>query len=168
MGMEDALSGLIAVAEREKAKNTAAAAIHQEELEHQARSMEAQWKLEMEHQTEVVAALAKIAVPEVVEVVVEKQIFVEVEVLHAGAERPPPLFKAGQSVHQWWANWMAGAHLPPPGIKGKNGRPAWYSASVFSWEQFCLQACRDAGVPGVALCREFFCWSSFVSAYHNV
>jgi hypothetical protein len=145
---------MLAIAEREQAKNTAAAAIHQEELKHQARSMEAQWKLEMEHQTEVVAALAKIAVPEVVEVVVEKQIFVEVEVLPPGAERPPPLFIAGQSVHQWWATWMAGAYETPSGIKGKNGRPAWYSASVRMWEQFCHQACRDAGVPGVALCGE--------------
>ena len=92
------------------------------------------------------------------QVVVEKEVyrdvFVEVEVLHEGAERPPPLFKGGQSVHQWWANWMAGAYEVPAGIKGKNGRPAWYSASVFSWEQFCLQACRDAGVPGVALFRK--------------
>ena len=87
--------------------------------------------------------------------VVEKlaQIFVEVEVL-TDDSRPPPKFQSGQSVHQWWATWMAGAYKPPPGIKGKYGRPAWYSSSVFSWEQFCLQACRDAGVPGVALCGE--------------
>ena len=93
-----------------------------------------------------------------VQVFVEKEIYrdryVEVEVLPEGAERPPPLFKGGQSVHQWWSSWMAGAYKVPAGIKGKSGRPAWYSASVFSWEQFCLQACRDAGVPGVAICGE--------------
>jgi hypothetical protein len=70
-----------------------------------------------------------------VEVVVEKAIyvdrFVEVEVLREGAEKPPPIFRAGQSVHQWRAAWMAGAYEAPKGLEGKSARPAWYSASVY-------------------------------------
>ena len=63
---------------------------------------------------------------------VEKRIYVEVDVLPKGGPRPKPLFRGGQSVHQWWASWMSGAYETPAGIKGKNGRPAWYSASVYS------------------------------------
>ena len=75
---------------------------------------------------------------------------VYVEVLPEGAEKPKPLFRAGQAVHQWWAHWMAGAFDLPAGIKQKQ-RGAWYRASVASWEQFCLQARRDAGLPEEAL-----------------
>ena len=149
MGMEDVLSGLVTVAEREKTAKDAAATLHQAELEHQMQAMEKAHFLEMlNHEGKTVE----------VEVIVEKEIYVdryvEVEVLPDGVEKPPPLFKGGQSVHQWWVSWMAGAYEVPAGIKGKSGRPAWYSASAFSWEQFCLQACRDAGVPGVAICGE--------------
>ena len=100
----------------------------------------------------VVEVLKEVHVVQRVEV--EKRIFVEVDVLPDGIERPEPLFKGGQSIHQWWATWMSGAYETPAGIKGKTGRPAWYSASVYSWEQLCLQACGDAGVRGVAICRE--------------
>ena len=79
-----------------------------------------------------------------------KERVVYVEVLPEGAEKPKPLFRGGQGVHQWWAHWMAGAFEVPSGVKQKS-RGSWYSASVLSWEQFCLQACRDAGLPGVAL-----------------
>ena len=65
-------------------------------------------------------------------VVVEKRIYVEVDVLPKGDPRPQPLFRGGQSVHQWWATWMSGSYETPLGIKGKTGRPAWYSASVYS------------------------------------
>ena len=65
-------------------------------------------------------------------VVVVQKVFVEVDVLPDGIKRPEPLFKGGQSVHQWWASWMSGAYETPAGIKGKHGRPAWYNASVCS------------------------------------
>ena len=149
MEIEDVRSGLITTAEREKAAKDAAAALHSAELEHQAEAMEKVFAKKMEN-VEI----------RTVEVVVEKEIYrdrdvyIEVDVLPDGADRPPPLYIGGQSVHQWWAHWMAGAHVVPPEVKGKNGRPAWYNASVYSWEQFCLQACRDAGVPGVAICGE--------------
>jgi hypothetical protein len=155
MKTEDQMSKLISFAEREKEKNQAAAALHVDQLEHQAESMEAQFLKELaivEAAQKVVEVLVEKKVVETV--VVNKEIFVEVDVLPSGAPRPPPKFIGGQSVHQWWASWMAGAYESPSGIKGKTGRPAWYSASVFLWEQFCLQACRDAGVPRVALCGE--------------
>ena len=145
MKTEDQMSTIISFAEREKEKNVAAAALHVFQLEHQAESMEAQFAKELA----IVEAAQK-----VVEVVVNKEIIVEVDVLPSGAPRPPPKFIGGQSVHQWWATWMARAYQAPGGIRGKHGRPAWYSASVFLWEQFCLQACRDAGGPRVALCGE--------------
>ena len=164
MGVEDRLSGLVNVLEREKAAKDAAAALHETEMQHQIQSME---KAHVECMEEALEEMEKKAVrtveveveveviKEVIkEVVVIKEVFVEVEVFPDGVEKPPPLFRGGQSVHQWWAGWMSGAYETPTGIKGKTGRPAWYSANVFSWEQFCLQACRDAGVPGVAICRE--------------
>ena len=40
-------------------------------------------------------------------------------------------FLAGQSVHQWWAPWMARDNETPTGIKGKS-RPAWFSTVVFA------------------------------------
>ena len=80
---------------------------------------------------EVVVEVVK-EVHVVQKVEVEKKIYVEVDVLHKGAPRPAPLFRGGQSVHQWWASWMSGAYETPAGIKGKTGRPAWYSASVYS------------------------------------
>ena len=80
---------------------------------------------------EVVVEVVK-EVHVVQKVEVEKKIYVEVDVLHKGEPRPAPLFRGGQSVHQWWASWMSGAYETPAGIKGKTGRPAWYSASVYS------------------------------------
>ena len=47
----------------------------------------------------------------------EVKVFVEVDVLPDGVERPPPLFKGGQSIHQWWAGWMSGAYETPAGIR---------------------------------------------------
>ena len=64
-------------------------------------------------------------------VVVVQKVFVEVDVLPDGIERPKPLFKGGQSIHQWWGTWMSGAYETPVGIRGKTGRPAWYSAAVY-------------------------------------
>ena len=80
---------------------------------------------------EVVVEVVK-EVHVVQKVEVEKRIYVEVDVLPKGGPRPQPLFRGGQSVHQWWATWMSGAYETPAGIKGKHGRPAWYSASVYS------------------------------------
>ena len=71
-------------------------------------------------------------VPVLQRVEVEKKIYVEVDVLQKGEPRPAPLFRGGQSVHQWWAGWMSGAYETPAGIRGKTGRPAWYSAAVYS------------------------------------
>ena len=78
----------------------------------------------------VVEVVKEVHVVQKVEVV--KKVFVEVDVLPKGEPRPEPLFRGGQSVHQWWATWMSGAYETPTGIKGKTGRPAWYSASVYS------------------------------------
>ena len=49
-----------------------------------------------------------------------------------GEAHPPPLFKNGQSVCQWWASWMKGA-LAPPESYNKKQRPAWFSAEVCTW-----------------------------------
>ena len=169
MGMEDVLSGLVTAAEREKTKKDAAAALHQAEMDHQQTAMAIANRnhfLEMSEMREHEGRTVEVEVEVIKEIIVEKEItvdrviyvdrvaFVDVDVLPDGVDKPEPLFIGGQSIHQWWASWMAGAYEVPAGIKGKSGRPAWYSASVFSWEQFCLQACRDAGVPGVAICRE--------------
>ena len=78
----------------------------------------------------VVEVVKEVHVVQKVEVV--KKVFVEVDVLPQGEPRPEPLFRGGQSVHQWWASWMSGAYETPARIKGKHGRPAWYSASVYS------------------------------------
>ena len=111
MKTEDQMGTIISFAEREKGKNVAAAALHVDQLEHQAESMEAQFAKELA----IVEAAQK-----VVEVVVNKEIFVEVDVLPSGAPRPPPKFIGGQSVHQWWGSWMAGAYQAPGGVRGKH------------------------------------------------
>ena len=126
------------VAERNMAAADSAASLHAAELEHQAEAMEKEFLVGLK------------------QVEVEKEKIVEVyrdrvvEVYVDPSTRPRAKFAGGQSVHQWWASWMAGAASPPAGICGKTGRPKWHSASVFAWEQFCLQACRDAGVPGAS------------------
>ena len=49
-----------------------------------------------------------------------------------GPPRPKPRFEMGQSVHHFWASWMAGAKANPRQInKKKKGRPHWYSAQVY-------------------------------------
>ena len=152
MATEDRESKLCRFVEQEQEKQEAAKAFHEAELEYQAKSME---DVYARNKTALLSMAAPVpAEVKFVDRVVEKTVYVDVEVPADGADRPPPKFLAGQSVHQWWASWMAGATTSPTGISGKTGRPAWYSASVLSWEQFCLQACRDAGVPGVAICRE--------------
>ena len=65
----------------------------------------------------------------VVEIVVQEKIVKVCVEKNAGASGPR--FLAGQSVHQWWATWMAGAKETPTGIKGKS-RPAWFSSVVFA------------------------------------
>ena len=69
---------------------------------------------------------------------VEEKIVVEQRIVYI-----EPKFAAGQSVHQWWAGWMAGATELPKGIKGKS-RPAWFSSSVFALQQLCP---KHAGMP---------------------
>ena len=138
MGVEDRLSGMVSVLEREKAEKDAAAALPDTMMKQQIESMEAAhediMKEEMEKMREQAVRTVEVEVIQEVikEVVVIKQVFVEVEVFHDGVEKPPPLFRGGQSVHQWWAGWMSGAYETPAGIRGKTGRPAWYSASVYS------------------------------------
>ena len=156
MGVEDRLSGLVNVLEREKAEKDAAAALHDTMMKQQIESMEAAhediMKEEMEKMREQAVRTVEVAVEvevikevvvevEVVKEVVvmqevvvlqEVKVFVEVDVLPDGVERPPLLFKGGQSIHQWWAGWMSGAYETPAGIRGKTGRPAWYSAAVYS------------------------------------
>ena len=41
-----------------------------------------------------------------------------------------PRFSVGQSVHQFWAKWMAGCDVMPEQINRKLGRPAWYSGQI--------------------------------------
>jgi hypothetical protein len=81
---------------------------------------------------------------EVVERIVERIVYIE-----KSPSTSKPKFAAGQSVHQWWADWMPGASERPVGIKG-NTRPQWFSSVVFVLEQLCPQACRNAGVPGTS------------------
>ena len=73
----------------------------------------------------------KIVVQE--KVVVEEKIVVQEKIVQVYVEKDAaasePKFLAGQSVHQWWAPWMAGAKETPAGIKQKS-RPAWFSSSV--------------------------------------
>ena len=47
------------------------------------------------------------------------------------ASRPStgPLYRAGQSVLQWWASWFKSGEPRPKG-KGKKKRPRWYSGEI--------------------------------------
>ena len=47
------------------------------------------------------------------------------------ASRPStePLFRAGQSVLQWWASWFKTGGPTPKG-KGRKKRPQWYSGEI--------------------------------------
>ena len=69
--------------------------------------------------------------PVVVEQIAVQERIVKVYVEKDATGVPQPLLRAGQSVHQWWAGWMAGCAEAPAGIKGK-ARPAWFSSSVFA------------------------------------
>ena len=68
-------------------------------------------------------------------IVIQEKVVVEEKIVKVYVEKDAdatePLFRAGQSVHQWWAGWMAGTADAPAGIKGK-ARPAWFSSSVFA------------------------------------
>ena len=45
----------------------------------------------------------------------------------------PPKFFTGQSVHQWWAPWMAQAPLDKlPGTYAQRKRPSWFKAEVLA------------------------------------
>ena len=85
----------------------------------------------------------------VIEQRVEEKIVEKIVYIEKSPSTSKPKFAAGQSVHQWWAGWMAGASESPVGLKGKT-RPQWFSSSVFVLEQLCPQACRNAGVPGTS------------------
>ena len=145
------MSRLFNALQRKEEEKMKMAAAHEEDLEYHSDAMmrahnvlmdEAMKKrtplvrtVEVEVEVEVLKEVVVEVVKEVhvvqkVEVV--KKVYVEVDVLPKGEPRPEPLFRGGQSVHQWWASWMSGAYETPPGIKGKTGRPAWSSASVYS------------------------------------
>ena len=68
-------------------------------------------------------------------VVVQEKIVAQEKIVKVYVEKDAatsdPRFLAGQSVHKWWAPWMAGAKETPTGIKGKS-RPAWFSSVVFA------------------------------------
>ncbi len=51
--------------------------------------------------------------------IVEVEKIVKVFVGRPDGEAPEPKFKAGQPVHHWWATWMAGAAVAPPGVGDK-------------------------------------------------
>ena len=42
-----------------------------------------------------------------------------------------PLFRAGQSVLQWWANWFKNKG-PAPQTYGKKRRPSWFSGEILN------------------------------------
>ena len=75
----------------------------------------------------------------------ESKIFQAIDVMHeelqmfrqkeAGCSLPKPIFKAGQSVLQWWAPWMKTAAQTPATYNTKQ-RPAWFSAEVCSYDRF--------------------------------
>jgi hypothetical protein len=145
MAAEDRESRAFNALQRKEEERLKMAAAHEEDLEYHSDAMmrahnvlmdEAmKTKIPLVRTVEVVKEVVVEVVKEVhvvqkVEVV--KKVFVEVDVLPKGEPRPEPLFRGGQSVHQWWATWMSGAYETPAGIKGKTGRPAWYSASVYS------------------------------------
>ena len=45
---------------------------------------------------------------------------------------PGPKFRHGESVVQWWANWMATATTVPVTYSAGN-RPAWFSAEILGY-----------------------------------
>ena len=156
MDVEDKMSFLIRAFELEQAAKIAEAARSEADMQHHLQSMQRAHNELMDEAVEKMRAqgVRTVEVPVEVEVIKEvvvevevevfkevkviekvvvvQKVFVEVDVLPDGIERPKPLFKGGQSIHQWWASWMSGAYETPAGIKGKTGRPAWYSASVYS------------------------------------
>jgi hypothetical protein len=156
MGVEDKMSKLWNALQRAEEAKIKIAANHEADLEYHSKAMERAHNVLMDEalkemraplvRTVEVPVEVVVEVPVVQEVVVfkevkviekvvhvvEKKIYVEVDVLPKGDPRPQPLFRGGQSVHQWWATWMSGSYETPLGIKGKTGRPAWYSASVYS------------------------------------
>ena len=145
MGVEDKMSLLFTVLQREKDAKIKEAAAHEADMHHHTQAMERahnelmdeamKTKVPLVRTVEVVKEVVVEVLKEVQvvqRVEVEKRIYVEVDVLPDGIEKPEPLYKGGQSIHQWWATWMSGSYETPLGIKGKTGRPAWYSASVYS------------------------------------
>ena len=149
MGAEDRMSRLFNVLQRQEEAKIKMEAAHEADLQYHSAAMERAHNVLMDEAMKQRGTLVRTVEVEVVkEVVVEvevvkevhvvqkvevvKKVFVEVDVLPKGEPRPEPLFRGGQSVHQWWATWMSGAYETPAGIKGKHGRPAWYSASVYS------------------------------------
>ena len=152
MGVEDKMSKLWNALQRAEEAKIKIAANHEADLEYHSKAMERAHNVLMDEAlkemraplvrtVEVPVEVVVEVVQEVVvfkevkvieKVVVEKKIYVEVDVLPKGDPRPQPLFRGGQSVHQWWATWMSGSYETPLGINGKTGRPAWYSASVYS------------------------------------
>ena len=145
MGVEDKMSKMWNALQRAEEVKIKIEADHEADLEYHSSAMQRAHNELMDEAMKAnkplvrTVEVVKEVVVEVVKEVhvvqkveVEKKIYVEVDVLHKGAPRPAPLFRGGQSVHQWWASWMSGAYETPAGIKGKTGRPAWYSASVYS------------------------------------
>ena len=59
---------------------------------------------------------------------------VEIERLRGSQPMPRRhLYKMGQSVHQWWAPWMAQAPLDElPGTYAQRKRPSWFKAEVLA------------------------------------
>ena len=52
------------------------------------------------------------------------------------ASNPPPRFKHGETIIQWWAPWFRDAKELPATYSGNN-RPAWFKGeilAVFSWQ----------------------------------
>ena len=147
MTAEDRESRAWNALQRKEEEKMKMAAAHEEDLEYPSDAMMRAHNVLMDEAMKKRTPLVRTVEVEVVKVVevevvkevhvvqkveVEKKVYVEVDVLPKGGPRPQPLFRGGQSVHQWWASWMSGAYETPVGIKGKTGRPAWYSASVYS------------------------------------
>ena len=72
----------------------------------------------------------------------ESKVYQQIDAMHeelqmyrqekAGCAFPGPIFKAGQSVLQWWSSWMKTAAKTPSTYNKKN-RSSWFSAEICSY-----------------------------------
>ena len=61
----------------------------------------------------------------------------------SAAAEPGRIFATGHSVPHWWSSWFKTATEPKMQLEGKEGRPAWFDASIVAALE--PQAIRYAG-----------------------